>query len=212
MEQNLQKISLKIRKIILILFGVTIMGLGTGICNSTGLGIDPVNALGMGIAKQKKLPLGLVISVIQLIIIIVVLLLDKSFINLGTLIPMAYFGYALQFFTQYLPNFNTENLMIKIIIFLLGLVVVALGMSIYMGCEWGLVGYDALAYIFEKKTKKRPFIFRVCLDAIVALIAFLVHGPVSLGTILFVMGIGPLIDLFRKYLINPLYRKILFYG
>ena len=54
MEQNLQKISLKIRKIILILFGVTIMGLGTGICNSTGLGIDPVNALGMGIAKQKK--------------------------------------------------------------------------------------------------------------------------------------------------------------
>ncbi len=208
MEQNLQKISLRIKKLILILIGVTIMGLGTGICNSTGLGIDPVNALGMGIAGQINLPLSLVISLIQLIIIIIVLLLDRSFINFGTFIPMLFFGYALQFFTQCLPNFSSSNLITKIIVFLLGLIVDAFGMSIYMECEWGLVGYDAIAYIFEKKTKKKPFIFRVCLDGIVALIAFLIHGPVNLGTILFVMELGPLIDLFRKYLISPVYRKI----
>lgn len=72
----------------------------------------------------------------------------------------------------------------------------------------GLVGYDAIAYIFEKKTKEEPFIFRVCLDGMVALIAFWIHGPVNLGTILLVMRLGPLIDLFRKYLIRPVYRKI----
>lgn len=89
MEHNLQKISLRIKKLILI--GVTIIGLGTRICNSTGLGIDPVNALGMGFASQINLPLGLVISLIQLIIIIIVLLLDRSFINFGTFIPILFF-------------------------------------------------------------------------------------------------------------------------
>ena len=76
---------------------------------------------------------------------------------------------------------------------------ITLGMSIYMSTELGMVPYDCVSFVISKKTGKNPFMLRVGLDISVAVIALLLHGPISVGTILIAFGIGPLLNKMNKF-------------
>lgn len=178
------------------------MACGTALCNIAGLGIDPFNALCMGISQYISIPLGTLVLVFQCILAGFVYYFDRKKLGLGSLIPMLFFGYLLQFFSWWVPQFFSvpSFLGIKILLFLIGMLTIAIGMSVYMSCNLGMVPYDCFAFILRDSFQKPSFVFRMTLDITVGALAFILGGPINIGTIILAFSLGPLIDIFRKFL------------
>jgi len=195
------------KKIVVLLFGIIILALGTAICNFTGLGIDPFNALCVAIAEMTNIQLGTMVLMIQALIAVIVFIFKREDIGFGTIVPIATFGYFLQFFDWAIPQLVVQpnSILINLIIFVLGMLTLAFGMTTYMQCRMGMVPYDALAFVFEHYFKRRAAIFRISLDVTIAVIAFLLGGPISIGTVLLAVSVGPLIDFYRTYVLKNMF-------
>lgn len=108
-------------------------------------------------------------------------------------------GYIISFFDWLLPGSPYGLLSIhNILIFILGMVVMCLGIALYIESELGLVPYDSFSLILTEKFDWKYFLLRIIMDGIVSILAFLLGGPISLGTVILTLGLGPLIDYFRR--------------
>ena len=61
-----------------------------------------------------------------------------------------------------------------------------------------MVPYDCFSFIVSKRFGGKTFVYRIMLDSLTSLIAFIFGGPISVGTIILAGGLGPLIDFFRE--------------
>lgn len=188
---------ISMKKIITILLGIFIMGFGTAVCNMTGLGIDPINAFCQAIAEWSGFGVGIITLGIQAILGILILILNRQFLGWGSLIPMVAFGYALQLFNWLLPEIKL-SLGLNILIFFIGAIIIALGMSVYMSVSLGMVPYDGLAYVIASKWGGKVPVLRIIQDLIIACLAFLMGGPINIGTFIIAFCIGPIVSYFRN--------------
>ncbi|MCH1981697.1 hypothetical protein MCG98_03820 [Ruminococcus sp. OA3] len=189
------------KKIFILTCGILIVAFGTSLCNNTALGIDPFNAFCAGLSVSFCISLGTVTLCIQLAIAVFIYLMNKQYLGIGTIIPMVFYGYFLQFFNWFLSDiraFDFSPWMIRILIFIAGMLIYAFGLSLYMGCNLGMVPYDCFSFIISDRLKKNAFMLRVLSDIPVTVLAVLFHGPVNIGTILLAFGIGPLVQLFTQ--------------
>lgn len=197
------------QKFLVLIVGISIMALGTSICSTTGLGIDPFNAFCVALSKMFNIQLGTMILLLQAILGTLVFIFDKRKLGFGTLIPMISFGYFLQFFNWLVPKIISFdfNMPVMFVLFILGMIIISFGMSMYMECAIGMVPYDSFAFILGERMGKRPFVFRITIDTAMAILAFTLGGPINIGTILLAIGVGPLIDYFRKNVVGVLLFK-----
>lgn len=190
------------KKFINLLFGIIILAIGTAICHYTGLGIDPFNALCSALSINFKISLGTMTLCIQTLIAIIILFTYKEYLGIGSVVPMLLFGYLLQFFHLFFSSFPSLNsLILKFFIFAIGMLMITLGMSLYMNTKLGMVPYDGISFAFSKIFHKNAFYIRVFLDVSVSLLAYFMHGPIAVGTIVLALGIGPLLKVFDSYII-----------
>lgn len=190
------------KKIINLILGITIIAIGTAICNYTGLGIDPFNALCTALSLHLSISLGTMTLCIQCFIALVIICINKKYLGIGSIVPMFIFGYLLQicnYCFSMMPSF--KNPVFIFLTFLLGMLFITLGMTLYMNTKLGMVPYDGIAFAFSELFKKNAFHFRVILDVGVSVFAYLMHGPIAIGTILLAFGIGPLLKVIHSYII-----------
>lgn len=197
------------KKILIFILAIVILAFGTAICNFTGLGIDPFNAFGVAISDLLNMSLGTIILSLQMVLGIFIFILKRENIGVGTIIPIISFGYFLQFFNWLFQKYFEiqHNLLLNIIIFIVGMLIIAFGMSMYMACKLGMVPYDSLAFVISDRIKKSPALIRIILDSTVAIVAFILGGPINIGTVLLAFSIGPLIELYRKYIFHKMFRE-----
>ncbi|EOH91164.1 YczE/YyaS/YitT family protein [Enterococcus pallens] len=195
------------KKLIVLMIGISMMALGTSICNITGLGIDPFNALCVAFSELFTIQLGTMVLILQAFLGIFVFISDRKKLGIGTLVPMILFGYFLQFFNWFMPQLieASANLIVNLSLFLVGMMIISIGMSTYMECEVGMVPYDCLSFVIGERINKNPFTFRVAIDTTVAVAALLLGGPINVGTVLLAFFTGPLINFFRKKLPRKLF-------
>lgn len=107
-------------------------------------------------------------------------------------------GYFISFFDWLLPEspfgfFSVQN----ILIFVVGMIIMCLGIAMYIESELGLVPYDSFSLILTEKIGGSYSVVRTIMDGVVSIIAFVLGGPISLGTIILTVGLGSMIDYFR---------------
>lgn len=189
-----------VNRVIKLLVGIIFLALGTAMCRGANFGVDPFNAFAIACTQIFNVNLGPVIIVINGIMMIGILLLNKKYIAIGTIIITFMIGYIIDFFSGFFIALcsNSQTIVVPIVTFALGICSIAFGMSLYFESNLGRVPYDAVAYVCSERTGKKPFIFRVLLDGTVAVIAFLLGGPISFGTIIIAFSVGPLVDIFSR--------------
>lgn len=182
-----------------LLSGIVVISLGTAICQETALGVDPFNAFCIAISEIISLSLGTTIIIVNGLLLLIIFYTNTLYIGVGTLVTMFSIGYVISFFNELLPRSPFDLLSINnIFIFILGMVVMCFGIALYIESELGLVPYDCFSLILSEKFLGKYFIIRIIMDGIVSILAFLLGGPISLGTIILSLGLGPLIDYFRR--------------
>ncbi|WP_445491240.1 YczE/YyaS/YitT family protein [Niallia sp. 03133] len=198
MSENVDKQRTKseiIIRSILALIGVAILAIGATFCKVGNVGLDPFTALNIGISKIIGLSLGSSQLGANVIIIVVVLLLDRKRIGIGTIINMVCAGFMIDWFSNlYTFLFDYQpTLLTKIVNGILGLLFFTLGTSIYMTAKVGVAPYDALAPIASKRLHIKYKFCRMVQDIGFMVGALIAGGPIGPATIIISFFAGPLI-------------------
>jgi len=195
----------KNRRIIMTVFGVLIAGFSVGMFNFTDFGMDPFQVLAHGLWRKSSIGYGTFYSILNLLMLIVIFLINKKKIGLGTVINIFLLGYVVQFsswlFATLLPN---PTLPLKIAFFIVGIIILCFGSSLYFIADMGVSTYDAVALIMSEKKVGRFQYCRIGTDIVCTAIGFFLGATVGVGTIFTAFFMGPIIALFNKKISIPL--------
>lgn len=193
-----------IRSIILMV-GLTIAHLGVTLFLMSDLGADPFNVFVQGVYRKMDLLLennilthGRTHMAISFLIIILLLFIDKVYIKIGTVLCMVCGGPIIDFFTWLFHFILPGNLhfLARVVMLVAGCIILAYGMTIVIKSDAGTGPNDLVAVVISDKTQKKFGIVRLIVDAIFAVIGFILGGVVGLGTIVCIALVGPVAGVF----------------
>jgi len=197
--------SLGIIRVGILVVGLAIAHLGVTLFLLANLGADPFNVLVQGIYKtitkavdSSLITHGRVHMCMCFLIILILLIVDKSYIKIGTLICMFLGGPIIDFYNLFLEPLFADGMEMwtKILFNVLGCIILAYGMTIVIKSEAGTGPNDLVAVVIADKTKKKFGIIRVVVDLVFALSGFLLGGTIGIGTVICAAVVGPVAGLF----------------
>ena len=204
---------------LILLVGLTIAHLGVTLFLLSDLGADPFNVFVQGVfGKLSGLSAGVfthgrVHMIISLLIIVVLLFLDRSYVKIGTVICMVCGGPIIDFFTWVLGYILPETLPLwgRFLMLVLGCVVLAYGMTIVIKSDAGTGPNDLVAVVLSDKTGKKFSVVRLLVDAAFALIGLALGGTLGVGTIVCIALVGPVAGIFlpvNERLVGKVLKKM----
>lgn len=203
-------------RLIILFVGLTIAHLGVTLFLLADLGADPFNVLIQGI-RLLILKTGVISPThgtvhmcICFLIILILLIVDRSYVKAGTVVCMFAGGPIIDFFTWLLQGLHIQeaNLPIKILVLILGCGILAFGMTIVIRSEAGTGPNDLVAVVISDKTKLRFGIVRIITDVVFVVVGFLLGGKFGVGTIICAFLVGPVAD-FCMPVSSSIVKKIL---
>lgn len=218
MKINLKELLLRV---VILMIGLTIAHLGVTLFILADLGSDPFNVLVQGIfrtisgiADRSFITHGRVHIVICFLIILVLLVVDKSYVKIGTILCMIFGGPIIDMFTVVLaPIFTiTDSLVFKIIMLALGCVILAYGMTVVIKSDAGTGPNDLVAVVISDKTKRKFSIVRIIVDVSFVVVGFILGGSIGIGTIICAFCVGPVAGHFlpiNEKIVNSILKKVL---
>ena len=208
-------------RVILLMIGLTIAHFGVTLFILADLGSDPFNVLVQGIFRTIRNLLdlsfithGRVHIVICFIIILALLVVDKTYVKIGTILCMIFGGPIIDIFTVVLaPIFSiSDSLIFKIFLLALGCVILAYGMTIVIKSDAGTGPNDLVAVVISDKSKKKFSIVRIIVDVSFVVAGFLLGGSLGIGTVICAFCVGPVAGHFlpvNEKLVNNVMKKFL---
>ena len=194
-----QKISL--RRILGMIAGVVVIGVGIAVFKFSHLGNDSISALNLRIAELSGLPFSIENVLMNLCLFVPQLIWGRRYIGLGTIINSFCIGFIVTFTSEVMTAaFGTANtLPVQLFWVAVGVLVVAFGCSLYQTADLGVAPYDALSLMMADRLPVPYFGCRVFTDALCAVIAFVLGGLIGLGTLICAFGLGPFVQFFTKH-------------
>ncbi len=192
-------------RIFILMVGLTIAHLGVTLFLLTELGSDPFNVLIQGLFRTlysltgwSLLSHGRVHIAISLLIILILLLTDRRYIKIGTILCMICGGPIIDFFTILLtPLFDQISaLPLRILILAVGCVILAYGMTIVIKSDAGTGPNDLVAIVISDKLHRKFSIIRIIVDISFVAIGWLLGGTFGLGTFICAALVGPVAGVF----------------
>jgi len=197
-------------KAILCVTGVFIIGIGVGFMRYANFGIDPymcfMNGLHLAIFKNLGLTFGTTFAISSFLMIVIVLIFDRSKIGLGTIAAIALTGYVSDL-GLFLCNFITIEgialFILRICLMVFGILFVAIGSGMYFNTHVGVSPYDGIGLIITEKIGNQNVYrwIRIGTDLICVSIGFILGNIPGVGTVIMAFFTGPLFAFFRKYIL-----------
>ena len=208
-----------VKRILMSLFGVIICAISVGIFKIAALGVDPFQSLMAGLDQLIPIEFGTLYVIVNAILLIFSLVVDRHNIGIATFINLFLLGYITEFTYEYLQTVIVEPSMpVRLACLLIAIVIICFGSAFYMTADLGVSTYDAVAIVMSGKWKLGKFKYvRICTDVvcvIAGIIVFLIGGGaiaaiptfVGVGTIITAFFMGPLIDFFNRKVAIPVLK------
>jgi len=194
-------------KTILCVTGVFIIGIGVGFMRYADFGIDPymcfMNGLHLAIFKKLGLTFGSTFAVSSFLLIVIVLIFDRSKIGLGTIAAIALTGYVSDlgvFLCNLIVIEGTALFVLRIGLMIFGILFVAIGSGMYFNTNVGVSPYDGIGLIITEKIGNQNIYrwIRIGTDLICVSLGFLMGNIPGVGTVIMALFTGPLFAFFRN--------------
>lgn len=210
---------MKVRRILMSLSGVIICAVSVGVFKIAALGVDPFQSLMSGLDRLIPLQFGTLYTLVNLVLLVFSLVVDRHNIGIATFINLFLLGYITQYTYEFLQEvFVSPSIFTRFICLAVGIVVICFGSALYMTADLGVSTYDAVAIVLAYKWKLGRFQFcRIGSDLVCVIagsVIFLLGGGslneiptiVGIGTIITAFFMGPLIELFNEKIARPLLK------
>lgn len=191
-------------RVVLLLIGLCIAHLGVTLFLQTELGPDPFNVFVQGLFRALPWPAwaamthGRVHLLVSLLILLVLLMADRSYVGVGTVLCMALGGPIIDVYTLWLAPVIHGGLPLlwRLGLLVAGCLILAFGMTIVIRSQAGTGPNDLVAVVLSDKLKKPFGPVRVAVDCAFAGIGLALGGVLGIGTVVCAFLVGPAAQLF----------------
>lgn len=187
------------KRILISLVGLILCGIGVAMFLYSGMGVDPASVFELGIGKAFGISYGTSSALINVIILLIVFFIDKSFINISSVIAIFGIGYTADFVRKILTILvqGEIHLFLKLVLILVGLFIMSCGIATYIKADLGVGAIDLISEIISRKTKVQYRLVRVIGDTTFVVIGYFLGGTVGVGTVVAAFLTGPTVQLVR---------------
>lgn len=176
--------------------GLALFGFGITLFVRADLGLPPWDVFHLGVADNIGLSLGVVIIGVGLLLLVAWIPLRQR-PGLGTILNALEIGIVVNL-TKPLVG-EPDHLLLQSAMVAGGLLVVALGSALYIGAGLGSGPRDGLMMGISQRTWRQRRVSirlaRTAIEGTVLVAGFVLGGPIGLGTVAFMFGIGPLVQI-----------------
>jgi len=200
MAEKMKKDKIFLR-IIIAVIGLMISGIGVGILLYSGLGVDPASVLELGLGNVFHLGYGTASALTNLVILVIVFIVDKSYINLSSLLAIFGIGYTADF-TNFILDITIGadlEIIIKVVMILTGCLIMAVGIATYIRADLGVGAIDMVSEVISDKLKISYRVVRVVCDISFVVFGYILGGTVGAGTVVAAFMVGPAVQFVRPY-------------
>ena len=177
--------------------GLVTFGFGIALMVEAGLGLGPWEALNQGVAVQTGLAIGTVSVLLGIPILALWWPLGER-PGVGTLFNVVLIGASTNAGIALVPTPSTDPtpdaIAVRLALMLLGMVGIALGSGLYLSTDLGPGPRDGLMTGVHHRFGWSIRRSRTVIELIVLAIGWALGGTVGLGTVVFALGIGPLVQ------------------
>ncbi|MCX6508884.1 MAG: YitT family protein [Actinobacteria bacterium] len=178
---------------VVLLLGLVIFGIGEGLLVQSHFGATPWTVFALGLAHQTGWAIGWATACTSALVMLGWIPLRER-IGVGSILNAAIFPFVLDATVTIVPT--PHSLMARIALMVAGLLVFALGASLYLSTRTGPGPRDGLMTGLQKRFDWPIAWIRTTLEALAMTAGWLMGGTVGLGTALFVLGIGYFIAMY----------------
>jgi uncharacterized membrane protein YczE len=187
-------------RLVVLIFGLFVYGLGVAMTVHASLGIAPWDVFAQGISIQTGLSFGVSTVVVSALVLVAWIPLRVK-PGIGTIANAVLIGLFADFWLLVLPD--TSIYWQRLLIFLAGVVVVAIATGLYISSALGSGPRDGLMQGTANALDKPFWMVRTAYEGSVLSLGALMGGQVREGTLIFALSIGYLVQLSMKFFKIP---------
>lgn len=176
-----------LERLLILIFGLTIFGLGDAFLIMSTLGNSPWTVLAEGISLNTPLNIGESTFIISVFILLLWIPLRQK-PGFGTLANIVVIATAIELGLHIIPS--TDNLSLQLFYIFFGITLVGSGSALYITCGLGTGPRDGLMTGLHYKTGVRVGRVRLGIEIIALSVGAFLGGSFCVGTALFALLIG----------------------
>lgn len=206
MKEYLRRIGL--RRIVGMIAGNIILGIGIAIFRASLLGNDPFSAMMMAGAERTGIAYSLFVPMVNTLFFIAEICWGRHFIGIGTFVNWFLLGKIAEIFIVRLEVFEIaqRGMPIRLLTVAVGVLVVSLGVSFYQTADLGIAPYDSISIMMSEHCPLPYFWCRLATDVVCTAICFALGGIVNVGTAVCAFGLGPFIHFFDQHISKKVFE------
>ena len=171
--------------------GLFCFALGIALFFHSQLGTGPWDVLHGGLSKISGLPVGVVINIVGLIVLPLWIPL-KVRIGLGTVLNALLIGVFLDLVKPRMED--ASAVWLQLVLAVLGVLIIGIGSGLYIGAGLGAGPRDGIM-VGLARLGLSVRAARTLVEAVTLAVGWLLGGKIGLGTIIFLVGIGPIVQI-----------------
>jgi len=178
-----------VKKIIRLMAGYFIYGLGITLTVNADLGLAPWGVFHQGMALQLGITMGVAIQIAGASILILDLLLNER-IGWGTVGNVYFIGLFLDMIqaSGIVPVY--QGIFPRFVMMMVGMALISLATYLYLGAELGSGPRDGLMVALTKKLKLPVGVIRSAIELSALIAGYFMGGTVGWGTLIMSLGMG----------------------
>ncbi|WP_435930510.1 YczE/YyaS/YitT family protein [Dryocola sp. BD613] len=180
------------RRLMQLYIGLALYGISTAMFVRADLGADPWNVFHLGVAKILSLNIGVVMILVGALVLLLWIPLRQR-PGLGTISNVIVIGLAADAALALMPPL--ESLGVRSILLVSAVLVNAVATGMYIGAGFGSGPRDGLMTGINARTGWSVRSVRTAIELTVLFAGWLMGGTLGVGTVLYALAIGPLIQL-----------------
>jgi uncharacterized membrane protein YczE len=185
-----------VERIVRCVVGLALFGAGIALIIDADLGAAPWDVFHTGVSDLTGVPVGTVIILTGAALLLLWIPLREQ-PGLGTVLNAVEIGLVVDLVLPIVPE--PDQLALRLVMMFGGVAVIGLGSALYIGAGLGPGPRDGLMTgIARRGVSVRAA--RTGIEVLVLVVGVALGGAIGLGTAVFALGIGPLVQLFLPHL------------
>lgn len=180
------------RRLLQLYVGLSLYGLSTAMFIRADLGADPWNVFHLGVAKLLAMDIGTIMILTGALVLLFWIPLRQR-PGLGTISNVIVIGLAADACLSLIPSI--DSLLARSVLLAAAVIVNALATGMYIGAGFGAGPRDGLMTGINARTGWSVRSVRTAIEISVLLIGWALGGTFGVGTVLYALSIGPLIQI-----------------
>jgi len=185
------------RRLLQLAVGLVLYGVSMAMMLRSGLGLDPWDVFHYGVAQHLPVSFGTVVILVGVVALLAWIPL-RQWPGLGTIANVVVIGLATDASLALLER--PGPLGARVALLLGGIALNGLAGALYVGSQFGPGPRDGLMTGLVQRTGRSVRLVRTVLEVSVLALGWALGGVVGLGTLLYAVAIGPVIQFFLPLL------------